>query len=90
VELDFPLKMRLQAVDEQHTDTVALLRGPRVLMAVKDAQAGALPKMTRAQLLATRRVSEREWQATTANGAVTMLPFTWLGSRPYTTYVKVS
>jgi DUF1680 family protein len=90
VELELPLKMRLQAVDEQHTDTVALLRGPLVLMAVKDAQAGALPKMTRAQLLATQRVSEREWQATTANGAVTMLPFTWLGTRPYTTYLKVS
>jgi hypothetical protein len=90
VELELPLKMRLQAIDEQHADTVALLCGPLVLMAVKDAQAGALPKMTRDQLLAARRVSGREWQAAAAGGAVTMLPFSWLGTRPYTTYVKVS
>ena len=35
VELEFPLTMRLEAIDAQHADTVALLRGPLVLMAVK-------------------------------------------------------
>ena len=90
VELEFPLKMRLEAIDPQHPGTVALLRGPLVLMAVKEEQAAPLPKMTREQLLAARRVSEREWQVTAANGPVRMLPFTWLGSRPYSTYVNVS
>ena len=82
--------MRLETIDAQHTDTVALLRGPLVLMAVKEAQAAPLPKITREQLLAAKRVSERGWQVTSATGPVTMLPFTWLGSRPYSTYVKVS
>jgi DUF1680 family protein len=90
IELELPLKMRLQPIDAQHVDTVALLRGPLVLMAVKEEQTSPLPKITREQLLAAKRVSERGWQATSANGPVTMLPFTWLGSRPYTTYVKVS
>jgi DUF1680 family protein len=90
VELELPLRMRLEAIDKQHTDTVALLRGPLVLMAVKDEQTSPLPKITREQLLATRRVSERQWKVTSANGSVTMLPFTWMGSRPYSTYVKVS
>jgi len=90
VELELPLQMRLEAIDAQHTDTVALLRGPLVLMAVKDKQAGPLPKIPREQLLAARRVSEQQWQVASANGPVTMLPFTWLGSRPYTTYMKVS
>jgi len=90
VELELPLKMRLEPIDAQHADTVALLRGPLVLMAVKQEQASPLPKVTRDQLLAVRRVSEREWQAASASGPVTMLPFTWLGSRPYTTYLKVS
>ena len=35
MELELPLKMRLEAIDAQHADTVALLRGPLVLMAVK-------------------------------------------------------
>jgi hypothetical protein len=46
--------------------------------------------VTREQLLAAKRVSERQWQVTSANGPVTMLPFTWMGSRPYTTYMKLS
>jgi len=90
VELELPLRMRLEAIDPMHTDTVALLRGPLVLMAVKEQQTAPLPKVTREQLLAARRVSERQWQVSSANGPVTMLPFTWLGSRPYTTYLKVS
>jgi uncharacterized protein len=90
VELELPLKMRLQPIDAQHADTVALLRGPLVLMAVKEAQSAPLPKITRAQLLAAKRVSERGWQAASSSGPVTMLPFTWLGSRPYTTYLNVS
>jgi DUF1680 family protein len=90
VELELPLKMRLETIDAQHTDTVALLRGPLVLMAVKEEQTAPLPKVTREQLLAAKRVSERGWQAASASGPVNLLPFAWLGSRPYTTYVKVS
>jgi uncharacterized protein len=89
VELTLPLRTRLMPIDARHADTVALMRGPLVLMAVKDAQTAALAKITREQLLAVKRVSEREWQVGSANGPVTMLPFTWMGSRPYTTYMKV-
>jgi DUF1680 family protein len=90
VELELPLPMRLEPIDGQHTDTLALLRGPLVLMAVKEKEAAPLPKVTRAELLSAKRVSERQWQVTAANGPLTMLPFTWLGSRPYTTYLRVS
>ena len=90
VELELPLRMRLESIDAQHTDTVALLRGPLVLMVLKPELKSALPKMTRAQLLAARRVSQTQWQADSSNGPVNLLPFTWLDSRPYTTYVKVS
>ncbi len=44
IELELPLKMRLETIDPQHTDTVALLRGPLVLMAVKQQQASPLPQ----------------------------------------------
>jgi hypothetical protein len=89
VELELPLKMRLEPLDARHTATVALLRGPLVLMAVKETQEGPEPKVTSEQLLAAHRVSERQWQVSSANGLVTMLPFTSLGDRPYTTYIKV-
>jgi hypothetical protein len=90
VELELPLKMRLETIDERNTNTVALLSGPVVLMAVKARQDDPLPKVTRAQLLAARRMSRREWRVAATDGPVTMLPFTSLGERPYTTYLQVS
>jgi hypothetical protein len=89
VELEFPLQLRLESIDPRHEDTVALLRGPLVLMAVKENAGAPLPKVTRTGLLAARRVSEREWQTESAGGPVTMLPFSWLGERPYSTYLKM-
>jgi len=89
VELELPLKMRLEPIDARQADTVALVRGPLVLMAVKESESAALPKIARERLLAARRVSEREWQASSANGPVTLTTFPWLGSRPYTTYLNV-
>jgi DUF1680 family protein len=90
VELRLPLKMRLEPLDSRHENTVALLQGPLVLMAVKQEPTSALPKITAQQLLAARRVNEREWQAGSADGPVSLRPFSWIGSRPYTTYLKVS
>lgn len=90
VELELPLKLRLEAIDPRHTDTVALMRGPLVLMAVKTQQGSPLPKVSRAQLLSAKRIAERQWQIDSASGPVTMLPFTSIGDRPYTTYLDVS
>lgn len=81
--------MRVETIDERHADTAALLHGPIVLLAAKQQQDSPVPQMTRAQLTGAKRVSERQWQAGSANGTVTMLPFTSLGDLPYTTYVKV-
>jgi hypothetical protein len=90
VELELPLKMRLEALDARHTDTVALLRGPLVLMAVKPHQESPVPKFTRQQLLAANRTGASQWQATSSTGAVTLRPFTSLGELPYTAYMKLS
>jgi uncharacterized protein len=90
VELELPLKMRLEPIDARHTDTVAQLRGPVVLMAVKEREDSPLPPITRQQLLAATRMSERQWQASSAGGPVNLLPFTSVGDQPYTTYLQVS
>jgi hypothetical protein len=90
VDLELPLKMRLESLDSQHANTVALVRGPLVLMALKPQQESPLPKITRDQLLTAKRIGEREWQAQSPAGPVTLLPFTGLGDRPYTTYLQVT
>jgi hypothetical protein len=86
VDLELPMKTRLEGVDSQHGDTVALLVGPVVLFAVTDAE----PKVTRAQLLAAKKTGAESWQVETANGALKMLPFTAIGEEQYSTYVRVS
>jgi uncharacterized protein len=90
VDLELPLKMRLETIDARHTDTVALIRGPLVLMAVKQERDGPVPKVTREQLLTAQRVSERQWQVSSMDGPVKMVPFTSVGDLPYTMYVKLA
>lgn len=89
VELEFPLKMRVESIDAQHTETAALVRGPLVLMAVKQQQDGLVPNIPRHELLTAKRISQRQWQANSTAGPVTLLPFTSIGGQPYTTYMKV-
>ena len=86
VDLELPMKARLEAVDPRHADTVALLVGPVVLFAVTDAD----PRVTRAQLLAAKQNGTRSWQVETASGTLKMLPFTEIGEEPYTTYLRVA
>jgi hypothetical protein len=89
VDVEFPLKMRLEAIDARHPETAALLRGPLVLMAMKEKQDGPVPQMTREQLLTAKRIGQAEWTAMSKNGPVSMRPFTSVGDAPYTTYLKL-
>jgi DUF1680 family protein len=90
VELNLPLPMRLEAIDPQNPNTVALVRGPLVLFAATEKA----PQVTRQQLLAARRVSgtaaeQSEWHADTNSGPLRLLPFTALEDQRYTTYLNV-
>ena len=86
IEVELPLKARVEAVDPQHADTVALLVGPLVLFAVTDGE----PKVARAQLLAAEKTGAQSWRVETAGGAIKMLPFTGIEDQQYTTYLRVS
>ncbi|MGA8149393.1 MAG: beta-L-arabinofuranosidase domain-containing protein [Terriglobales bacterium] len=85
VELSLPMSTRLQAIDAQHPDTVALQQGPLVLFAIVKAP-GAI---SRSQLLGVRKIAQTEWQIQTADGPLLMLPFTAIDEEQYSTYLKV-
>lgn len=89
VELLLPLPMRLEPIDPRHPDTVALVRGPLVLMAVKPDIDAAVPVLSRSELLNARRAGASEWRAGTAEGPIILAPFTSLGARPYTAYLHL-
>jgi hypothetical protein len=86
VDLELPLKKRLEAVDPQHAETVALVVGPIVLFAITDSD----PKVTRAQLLAAKNTGAQSWQVETAGETMKMLPFTAIGEEQYCTYLRIS
>ena len=86
IEVELPLKARLEAVDAAHPETVGLLVGPVVLFAITEAD----PQLTRAQLAAVKKTGAESWQVETANGPMKMLPFTGIGEEKYSTYVRVT
>jgi DUF1680 family protein len=83
IEMELPMRLRLEALDPRHSQTVALLCGPLVLFAITDAP----PAVTARQLLAAKKNGPQSWQVETARGPMSMLPFTAIADQQYSTYV---
>lgn len=86
VELELPMPVRLEPVDAQHSNLVALLRGPLVLFAVADTQ----PAFDKAELLRAQPAKNAEGDsiATAADGRkIAMRPFMTIQDEKYSTYV---
>jgi DUF1680 family protein len=87
VELNLPMPMRLEAVDSQHPETVALVRGPLVLFALTEDA----PKVSREQLLAAKPMKgQAVWMASADSGPLLLTPFTEIHEERYRTYLTVS
>ena len=88
IELQLPMPLRLDAVDDQHPTLVALSRGPVVLCAIGDAR----PTFEKADLLRAQESGEKNGDsvARAADGAgVVMRPFMRIGDDSYNTYVSL-
>lgn len=85
IELELPMPLRLEPVDANHPNLVALLQGPLVLFAVADAQ----PSFEKAALLRAKASNNAgDWTAQSADGrSVTMRPFMNIDKESYSTYV---
>ena len=86
IELELPLKNRLEPLDPQHANPVALLAGPLVLFAITDGT----PQITAKQLLSAKKVNAHRWKAEIGTASLTFLPFTSIEDEPYSTYLVVS
>jgi DUF1680 family protein len=87
VEFEIGMPLRLQAVDAQTPQVVALVRGPVALFAV-----GKLPaSFSRSQLLAASAAgtSSDDWIVQGDAGKVTLRPFAAVGEEDYRLYQKV-
>ena len=86
VELELPMPLRLEPVDANHPNVVALTRGPLVLIAITESQ----PTFDRTALLQAKPVGNArgDWTANSADGsAITMRPFMTIDKESYSTYV---
>jgi len=86
IELELPMPLRLETVDTNHPNLVALLRGPLVLFALANSQ----PSFDRNALLQARagNTSTGDWIAKSADGSeITMRPFMNIDKESYSTYV---
>jgi hypothetical protein len=87
IELELALPMRLEAIDANHPNTVALVRGPLVLFPITENS----PPVTRRQLLSAVRLPRLSgWRADSDSGPLQFLPFTAIEDQRYTTYLNVA
>lgn len=88
IELELPLPVRLEAVDAQHPNQVALVRGPLVLMALTNLPAGLEGKA----LLSVNSSASgpHAWSVKTSSGDMLFKAFHDIGGEQYRTYLTVS
>jgi DUF1680 family protein len=92
IELELPLPLRLQAVDAEHPDTVALSAGPLVLMRILDAGRTTAPSLPRAALLSAERArtDERRWIVNHNSQQLELRAFADIDEQHYTAYQDVA
>jgi DUF1680 family protein len=87
VEFEIGMRLRLEAIDDQNPNIVALVHGPIALLAVGEIPA----KLTRAKLLEATAVSpaSEDWFLVSDDHRLTLRPFAAIGDEVYRLYHKV-
>lgn len=87
VEIEFEMPLRVEAIDNENPNNLALLRGPSALFAVDNIPA----KLSRKDLLSATAVSSssNDWVAKTEAGVLTLRPFSSIMSEGYRLYNRV-
>jgi DUF1680 family protein len=86
IQLELDLPIRLEPIDSDHPNIVAIIRGPLALFAVE----GRSDSISHQQLLAAERQSEEAvWRVRTSSGVMLLRPFSSIDDEPYRTYLNV-
>jgi DUF1680 family protein len=91
IELELPQPLRLESVDAEHPDTVALLQGPLVLMRLLEPAAAPEVALTRAELLAATRPvpAGHEWEVVAGPQKLRLRAFPDITDQRYSVYQDV-
>ncbi|MGH9514283.1 MAG: beta-L-arabinofuranosidase domain-containing protein [Terriglobales bacterium] len=87
VEVEFEMPLRLESIDNENPNNVALLHGPIALFAVDNI----LAKLSRKDLLSATALSSSssDWLVKTDSGLLTLRPFSSIMSEGYRLYNRV-
>lgn len=89
IDLELPLRRRLESVDAAHPRLAALLAGPLVLMRLLDADGAAEP-VARAHLLGAERDQARgEWRAQSGATVIRLKAFADIDAERYSVYQHI-
>ncbi|WP_158885435.1 beta-L-arabinofuranosidase domain-containing protein [Rhodanobacter sp. L36] len=89
LELELPLSLRLQSVDAEHPDTVALLAGPLVLMRMLDSASSQSVFERRSLLSSVASSGGDHWRVDAGGDRAQLRPFFAIGNEIYSTYQSV-
>jgi len=86
VEIEFEMPLRLEAIDNEDQNNVALVQGPLALFAVSEVPA----RISKSQLMAATRVSQSsdDWTARAGSGVLTFRPFAKIMDEEYRLYLR--
>jgi DUF1680 family protein len=94
VELRLAMSLRLEAIPAnggpEHPETVALLYGPLVLFAIREASDSGPISLSRDALMSAERAGPMEWSVGSNGQTRRMVPFVDVGDRTYSTYVTAT
>jgi DUF1680 family protein len=92
VELDLPLRQRLQAVDAEHPNLVALSSGPLVLMRILDDEPAGTAPLSRRSLLAAERVlgDKHQWTVSHGEKQLQLRAFADIDAQRYSAYQDIA
>jgi len=87
IEVEFEMPLRLEPIDDQNPNNVALVGGPLALFAVTEVPS----RITKAQLLGASRVSQSsdDWLVRTDSGTLTLRPFAKIMDEGYRLYMRI-
>jgi DUF1680 family protein len=86
VEVEFEMPLRLEAIDNEDQNNVALVQGPLALFAVSEVP----QRISKSQLLAATRVAQSsdDWNVRTDSGVLTFRPFAKIMDEGYRLYIR--
>ncbi len=88
VQITLPFSFRTEAIDEQHSNTVVLMRGPLMFVAL-DPQI-SLPPISREGTPALKPVpsASQNFEISGSSASIRFAPFYTVGDQSYTTYLE--